>query len=94
MQENIMVYADNSLKLALRLVYAEQVTDQHQLSASRFLLFIRSFRKIAKIDYLLHHVCLSFCPRLPPDGFLKKFTFEYFSKLRREFSSFIKIWQE
>ena len=32
--------------------------------------------------------------RLSPDGFSWKFMFQYFSKIRREYSSFVKMWLE
>jgi len=43
--------AGNLSQLTLRAAYAEQVTDQHQLTASGFLLFIRRIRKTGKGDY-------------------------------------------
>jgi len=50
MQENTKGRALNLSQLTLRAVYAEQGTDQHQLSASCFLLFVRRIRKIAKSE--------------------------------------------
>jgi len=63
-------------------------------------------RKIAKSDYYRRHVCLSFRPsvrfsvhshgtaRLPLDEYSWNLVFQYFSKLYRNISSFVKIWQE
>jgi len=57
----------------------------------------RRFR-IAKCDYQRHHVCPSARPhwttRLPLEGFLWNFIFDYFSKICRKISGFIKILQE
>jgi len=64
--------------------------------------------KTLKSDYWLRHACpppvrLSACvcvsvrphrtTRLPLDGLSKNLIFQYFSKLRRQNSSFIKTWQ-
>jgi hypothetical protein len=58
----------------------------------------RGVRKIAKGDYGLCHVCLPLRPhwttRLPLDGFWWNLISVYFSKIYRENSSFVKIWQE
>ena len=60
--------------------------------------FFRLFRTFVKSDYQLHHVCPPVRPHgtthLPLDEFAWNFVFEYFSKIRRENSSFIKIGQE
>jgi hypothetical protein len=58
----------------------------------------RRSRKIAKSYYYLHQVCPSVHPhgttQLPLRGFSRNFIFEYFSKICRENSSFLKILHE
>ena len=58
------------------------------------LAIFRLFRKIAKSDYKLFHVCSSFCPhgttRLPLDGLLWNLIFESVSKIYREDSVSLK----
>ena len=46
--------------------------------------------KITKSNYQLHRVCPPGITRLPPDGFSRNLIFEYFSKICRENSSFVK----
>ena len=61
--------------------------------------FLGAFRKLRKAT---SHVCVSVHPsmrqhgtiRLPPDAFCLNLVFEKFSKLCRENSIFIKIWEE
>jgi len=68
--------------------------------ANRPLAFLGAFAKLRK--RLLASSCLFVCPsvrphgsaRLPLDGFSWNLIFEYFSKICRENSRFIKIWQE
>ena len=58
-------------------------------------MFSRGFRKIDISDNYIDHACLyvhmkqlgSHC------GFTWNFAFEYFSRIRRENSSFIKAWE-
>jgi hypothetical protein len=58
-------------------------------------LVVRRFRKIAKSDYWLRHVCRSAWKNSAPTGrIFMKLIFEYFSKICRENSSFITMWQE
>ena len=56
---------------------------------------LRRFRKIAKNDYQLLHVCPSLCPRgttgLPLDGYSLNFISQYLSKIYRENLTFITI---
>jgi hypothetical protein len=59
-----------------------------------YILYFRRFKKIAKNDYQIRHVCPSF--RTEQLGchwtdFWENFTFEYFSKICRKYSSFVKI---
>ena len=61
--------------------------------------YFRWVRKFAKSVYKPRHVCPSVRPphettRLPCDGFSWNFELDYFSKMCRDSSSFIKIWQE
>jgi hypothetical protein len=62
-------------------------------------LFLGAFAKLRKatVSFVMS-VCPSVCPRgttrLPLDGFSWNLTFDYFSIICRENSSFIKIWQE
>jgi hypothetical protein len=60
--------------------------------------FFRRVRRITKSDYQLRHVRLSVrkhvTTRLPLDGFWWNLIFKLFSKISRENSSFMKIWQE
>jgi len=61
--------------------------------------YFRRVRKFAKSVYKLRHVCPSVFPphgstRLSYNGFSWNFEFDYFSKMCRDISSFIKIWQE
>jgi hypothetical protein len=51
MQENTKGRAGNLSQLTLRAVHAEQGTDQHQLSASCFLLFTKRIWKNGKSNY-------------------------------------------
>jgi len=46
-----------------------------------FAFIFRLFRKIAKGDYWLCHVCPPGTARLPLDGFSWNLVFEYFSKI-------------
>jgi len=61
-------------------------------------IIFRRVRKVAKSDYELRHVRpfvhLHGTNRLPPEECSWKFKFEYFTKIRQENSSFIKICQE
>jgi hypothetical protein len=50
-------------------------------------------RRIAKRDCQLRHVRPHGASRLPIDGFSLNLIIEYFSRILREDSSFIKIWQ-
>jgi len=58
----------------------------------------RPFRTIAKSDYYLRHVCQSVCPRGSTrfllNGSSLNLILEYFSKICRENTSFIKISQK
>jgi hypothetical protein len=61
--------------------------------------FFRRVRKIAKSDYRFRRARLSVCPhgttRLPLDGYLWNFIFEYFfRKSVKKNSSVIEIWQQ
>ena len=59
--------------------------------------FIDALEKLRKATQLLQ-ACPSVrprgIPRLPLEGFSRNLIFEYFSKIRRENSSFIKILQK
>ena len=58
----------------------------------------RRLLKIEKSDYQFYHICPSAClhrtARLPLDGFCWNLIFETFSKIFRENSSLIKMWQK
>ena len=55
----------------------------------------RRVLKIAKSDYQLRHVCPSVCPhetnQFLQEGLSLNLAFEYFSKICRKYSGFIKI---
>ena len=76
------------------------IQDAHVRSRrTNFPIFFRRVPKISKNDYQLRH--LSVCPSVRPyvttlfplDGFSWNLVFEDFSKICREYSSFINIWQ-
>ena len=60
--------------------------------------YLRPFAKLLKANISFGHVCLSVrlhgTTRLSLDGFSWNLILEYFSKICRENSSFINIWQE
>jgi hypothetical protein len=62
-----------------------------------YISIFRNVRKVAKSDYQLRHLCPTVRPhettRLPLDGFSLNLVSEYFSKIRRENSRFIKLWK-
>jgi hypothetical protein len=59
------------------------------------ILFSGALAKFAKSDYWLRHVCRSARRNSASTGrIFMKLIFEYFSKICREKSSFITIWQE
>jgi len=86
------------LKAAVRII---EVAVPHTLGVGKWggkYGVFRRFRKIAKSDFQLRHVCPSVrlhgTNRLPLKGFAKNLIFENFLKTSRENSSFITIGEE
>jgi len=73
-------------------------TSQDYFVQTNFNSLFSPFRKIAKSDYWLRHVCPSVRPhgivRLPLDGFSWKLVLQYYWTFCRENSSLTLIWQE